>query len=159
MYAIRSYYVKSNADNKNIENIEVEKDEENYKVYLSKEKYEELKKVMPLGEYKGLMYEMKEGSVVVDDLNHFETEEIINALKPDLFCSGVKDKYVAHKMGIFSKQLHSYDYSGPYAGFKGAVIFAKDVSAGLNTPTWKYVTPPWKITPELEGEIGGEQAC
>ncbi len=151
--------IKSNADNKNIESITVDKDEENYKLYLTPEKYEELKKVLPLGEYKGLIYDMADGAVVVDDLNHFETEEIIKALKPDLFCSGVKDKYVAHKMGIFAKQLHSYDYSGPYAGFKGAVIFARDVAAGLTTPTWKYITAPWKITPELEGELGGECAC
>jgi nitrogenase molybdenum-iron protein alpha chain len=151
--------IKSNADNKNIESITVDKDEENYKLYLSPEKYEELKKVIPLGEYKGMISDMEDGSIVVDDLNHYETEEMIKALKPDLFCSGIKDKYVAHKMGIFAKQLHSYDYSGPYAGYKGAVIFARDIASGLNTPTWSYVTPPWKITPELEGKIGGECAC
>lgn len=151
--------IKTNADNKNIEDIEVEKDEANYKVYLSEEKLEQLKKEMPLMEYEGLIKDMGSGSVVIDDLNHYETEVIINKLKPDIFCSGVKDKYVAHKMGIFSKQLHSYDYSGPYAGFKGAVNFAKDVSAGLNTPTWTYITPPWKVTPMLEGTIGGEERC
>jgi nitrogenase molybdenum-iron protein alpha chain len=147
--------IKSNADNKNIESITVEKDEVNYKLYLSKEKYEELKKEIPLGDYKGMIKDMKDGSIIIDDLNHYETEEIIKALKPDLFGSGIKDKYIAHKMGIFCKQLHSYDYSGPYAGFKGAVIFARDVSAGMNTPSWKFVTPPWEITPEIEGAIGG----
>ncbi|ADO83187.1 nitrogenase molybdenum-iron protein alpha chain [Ilyobacter polytropus] len=151
--------IKTNADNKNIESITVEKDEKNYKVYLSPEKYEELKKEIPLGEYKGMISDMKDGSIVIDDLNHYETEAIVEMLKPDLFCSGIKDKYIAHKMGIFAKQLHSYDYSGPYAGFKGAVIFAKDVSAGLNTPTWGYITPPWKISPVLEGELGGEGTC
>lgn len=150
--------IKSNADNKNIESITVEKDEVNYKMYLSEEKYEELKKELPLGEYKGMISDMKDGSIVIDDLNHYETEEIIKALKPDLFGSGIKDKYIAHKMGVFCKQLHSYDYSGPYAGFKGAAIFAKDVAAGLTTPTWSYITAPWKqIGPTLEGEIGG--AC
>jgi nitrogenase molybdenum-iron protein alpha chain len=147
--------IKSNADNKNIESITVEKDEVNYKLYLSPEKYEELKKELPLGEYKGMIHDMKDGSIIVDDLNHFETEEIIRILKPDLFGSGIKDKYIAHKMGIFCKQLHSYDYSGPYAGFKGSVIFARDIAAGMNTPAWGYVTAPWQSSPELEGEIGG----
>ena len=31
-------------------------------------------------------------------------------------------------MGVTSKQLHSYDYSGPYAGFRGAVVFAREVT-------------------------------
>ncbi|WP_320047013.1 nitrogenase molybdenum-iron protein alpha chain [uncultured Ilyobacter sp.] len=151
--------IKSNADNKNIENITVEKDEKNYKLYLTPEKYEKLKKEMPLGDYKGMIHDMKDGTILVDDLNHYETEEMIRFLKPDLFCSGVKDKYVAHKMGVVAKQLHSYDYSGPYAGFKGAVIFARDVAAGLTTPTWSYITPPWDKSPTLEGELGGEAAC
>lgn len=151
--------IKQNADNKNIEDIKVEKDEVNYKLYMSKEKLEKLKETLPLNEYDGMISEMKDGSIIIDDLNHYETEEIIKKLKPDLFGSGIKDKYIAHKMGIFCKQLHSYDYSGPYAGFKGAVIFARDVSAGINSPTWKYITPPWKLGPEIEGEIGGEFTC
>lgn len=151
--------IKSNADNKNIEDITVEKDEVNYKLYLSPEKYEQLKKELPLGEYKGMIGDMKDGSIVIDDLNHFETEEIIKTLKPDLFGSGIKDKYIAHKMGVFCKQLHSYDYSGPYAGFKGAVIFARDVTAGMTTPTWGYITAPWSLSPEIEGELGGEVSC
>jgi nitrogenase molybdenum-iron protein alpha chain len=151
--------IKTNADNKNIEDITVEKDEVNYKLYLSEEKLEELKKEIPISEYKGMIHDMKDGTLVIDDLNHYETEEIIKKLKPDLFGSGIKDKYIAHKLGVFCKQLHSYDYSGPYAGFKGAVIFARDVAAGLTTPAWSYITPPWKLTPELEGEVGGECVC
>ncbi|MGM0509113.1 MAG: nitrogenase molybdenum-iron protein alpha chain [Fusobacteriota bacterium] len=151
--------IKSNADNKNIEDITVVKDEVNYKMYLSEEKLEELKKEIPLGEYEGMIKDMKDGSMIIDDLNHYETEEIIDALKPDLFGSGIKDKYIGHKLGVFSKQLHSYDYSGPYAGFKGAVIFARDVSAGINTPAWGYITPPWDLEPEIEGEVGGDCVC
>ncbi len=45
----------------------------------------------------------------------------------DLFCSGIKDKYVFQKMHIPSRQMHSYDYSGPYTGFEGFVQFAKDI--------------------------------
>jgi nitrogenase molybdenum-iron protein alpha chain len=74
-------------------------------------------------------------------------------LKPDILCSGIKEKYVSHKAGRFCKQLHSYDYSGPYAGFKGAVIFARDVAMGLTTPAWELVVPPWKTEPMIEGAL------
>lgn len=147
--------IKIDADSRNIEEIEVEKDEKNYKLHLSPEKYEELKQIMPLGDYDGLIKGLKDGAVIIDDLNHYETEEFIKALKPDIFGSGVKDKYVVHKMGIYSKQIHSYDYGGPYAGFKGAVNFARDVVAGIFTPAWSYMVPPWKQEPILEGKIEG----
>ncbi|MEW9122879.1 MAG: nitrogenase molybdenum-iron protein alpha chain [Thermotaleaceae bacterium] len=150
-------YIKIDADSRNIPELEVSKDEENYKLYLSPEKLEELKKEMPLNRYDGMIKEMKDGSYVIDDLNHFETEELLKSVKPSLFCSGIKDKYVAQKMGIFSKQLHSYDYSGPYAGFRGAVNFGKDISMGMNTPTWSFITPPWKEIPMLEGKVVGEE--
>jgi len=147
--------IKADADSKNIEEITVEKDVDNYKVFLSKERYEKLKDEISLNYYAGLIKEMKDGSVVVDDLNHYETEEFLKILKPDVFCSGIKDKYVAHKAGIFSKQLHSYDYSGPYATFRGAVNFARDIAMGISTPAWSYVTPPWKISPSIIGTVRG----
>lgn len=148
--------IKEDADSKNIESLELEADKQNFRLVLSKERYEKLWQEMELNQYAGMISEMKEGSVVVDDLNHFETEELLKLLKPDIFCSGIKDKYIAHKAGIFSKQLHSYDYSGPYAGFKGAVNFARDISMGITTPSWKMVVPPWKTRPILEG---GFAAC
>ncbi|KPU45692.1 nitrogenase molybdenum-iron protein alpha chain [Oxobacter pfennigii] len=152
--------IKTDADNKNIEEIKVEKDEKNYRVILSKERYEKLKKEIPLSYYGGIIKAMNKNSVIIDDLNHYETEEFIKILKPDMFFSGIKDKYVVQKMGVMSKQLHSYDYSGPYAGFKGALVFARDVAAGVYTPAWKYVTPPWKTEPMIEGTLEEEgEAC
>lgn len=145
--------IKIDADSRNIEELEVQKDEKNYTLYLSPERYEELKEKIPLGNYEGLIRLSDEGTVIIDDLNHYETEKFINILKPDLFCSGIKDKYIIQKMGIFSKQLHSYDYSGPYAGFKGAVNFARDIAMGMTTPTWKLITPPWKQIKPLNGEV------
>ena len=149
-------YIKLDADTRNIPDLHVEKDEKQYRLYLSPERLEKLKEKMPLGQYAGLIKEMKDGTMVIDDLNHHETEVLLKAVKPDVFCSGIKDKFISQKMGIFSKQLHSYDYSGPYAGFKGAVIFAKDISAGINTPTWSYITPPWKKEPIIEGKVNEE---
>jgi nitrogenase molybdenum-iron protein alpha chain len=145
--------IKEDGDSKNIENLTVEPEAGKYRVFLSKERYENLKDQIPLNYYAGMIRDMKDGSIIVDDLNHYETEEFMKILKPDILCSGIKEKYVSHKAGRFCKQLHSYDYSGPYAGFKGAVIFARDVAMGLTTPAWELVVPPWKTEPMIEGAL------
>lgn len=144
--------IKLDADTRSIEEITVEKDDEKYHLRIPVEKYEALKDKIQLSKYDGMIKEMKDGSLLVDDLNHFETEELIHALKPDFFGSGVKDKYAIQKMGVYSKQLHSYDYGGPYAGYQGALNFARDVYAGIFTPAWRYVKPPWKTSPNLVGK-------
>jgi len=95
-------------------------------------------------DYKGMMPGTKDGCYIIDDMNHFETEKLIKELKPDVFCSGIKDKYVVQKMGVPSRQMHSYDYSGPYTGFDGAVLFAHDIDMAVNSPTWGLITPPWE---------------
>lgn len=97
-------------------------------------------------DYEGMVPHMREGALIIDDLNHHETEIIIRELKPDVFCSGIKDKYVVEKMGVPSRQLHSYDYSGPYTGFDGALTFARDIDMAVSTPTTKHITPPWSYT-------------
>lgn len=145
-------FIKEDADSKNIESIKVEKDER-YRLYLTEEQYERLKKDIPLDHYGGMIRDMERGTLIVDDLNHFETEEMLKVLKPDIFFSGIKDKYIAQKAGTLSRQLHSYDYSGPYAGFNGAVNFGRDVAMGITTPAWGLVRAPWKTQPMLKGNL------
>lgn len=150
--------IKPDADSKNIETIQVEKDPKYYKVYLTEEQKQQLKeKNIPINYYGGMFKEMDDGAIITDDLNHFETEEFLKILKPDIFFSGIKDKYVIQKSGILSRQLHSYDYSGPYAGFKGAVNFGHDIVMGLYTPAWSYIRAPWKEVPSIEAKLGGEK--
>ncbi|WP_411680657.1 nitrogenase molybdenum-iron protein alpha chain [Clostridium thailandense] len=150
--------IKKDADSKNIPEITVTKDKDKYRIIIPEDKYEILKQQVPLGDYTGMIKDMEEGSIVVDDLNHHETEMFIKLLNPDMFFSGIKDKYVVQKMGVLSKQLHSYDYTGPYAGFRGALVFAREVAVGVYTPAWRYVTPPWKKEPMLEGTlVGGDK--
>ncbi|PKM94670.1 MAG: nitrogenase molybdenum-iron protein alpha chain [Firmicutes bacterium HGW-Firmicutes-1] len=151
--------IKIDADSRNIEEIQVEKDQDNYQLRISEEKYKQLQEEIPLGKYKGMINEMGDGTVVIDDLNHFETEQFVKALKPDMFGSGIKDKYMVQKMGVYSKQIHSYDYAGPYAGFRGSVNFAKDIAAGMNTSAWKYIISPWKKEPTITGKMGVDQVC
>lgn len=148
-------FIKTDADSKNIESITVEPDPDKFHLYLSEEEVAKLKEEKLIGYYGGLVKDMTDGTYMVDDLNHFETEEFLKVLKPDIFFSGIKDKFIAQKSGVLSRQLHSYDYSGPYSGFRGAVNFARDVAMGIYTPAWSYVKAPWKTTPILEGTLGG----
>ncbi len=149
--------IVEDADLKNIEVLEVEKIADKYRPVKTDEELEELKKeIINLEYYPGMMKDMKKGTIVVDDLNHFETEEFIKQLKVDMFFSGIKDKYIIQKGGVLSRQLHSYDYSGPYAGFRGAVNFGRDLTMSLYTPAWGYTVAPWKTESILEGTFGGE---
>ncbi|MDR3149731.1 MAG: nitrogenase component I subunit alpha [Oscillospiraceae bacterium] len=139
--------IKEDADNKNIEQLTVEPDET-----LFRESNYEGK--VTIDDYEGMFHEMSKGDIVVDDYNHFETDELIKAFKPDMFFSGIKDKYSIQKAGFTSRQIHSYDYSGPYAGFNGAVNFGRDATMTLYANAWSLVTPPWKNEPMLIGKVG-----
>jgi nitrogenase molybdenum-iron protein alpha chain len=141
--------IKTDADSKNIPDLDITPDPELYQeahvhLNLSKEKYDEICNKVQLGYYEGMYPDMHSGNLMIDDCNHYEAERLVQELKPDLFFAGVRDKYIAQKMGIPAKQLHSYDYSGPYAGFNGAINFARDVAHALTTPAWKFITPPWE---------------
>jgi nitrogenase molybdenum-iron protein alpha chain len=46
-------------------------------------------------------------------------------------------------MGLPFRQMHSWDYSGPYHGVQGFPIFARDIDMAVNSPTWKLVKAPF----------------
>jgi|GEM_PF-6869383 len=63
-------------------------------------------------------------------------------------------------MGIPFRQMHSWDYSGPYHGYDGFAIFARDMDMTINNPCWKELQAPWLRTdtaaegPERAGPEG-----
>ena len=149
--------VKVDADTRNIEEITVEADPKRYNERMDAEKLARLKdKGLRFGDYEGMMPEMEEKTLIIDDLNHHEAEVLMEKYKPDIFCAGIKEKYVIQKAGIPLKQLHSYDYAGPYAGYIGAMNFYEDVERMVNSRVWGYVKPPWRDAPELSAKYGNE---
>jgi len=40
--------------------------------------------------------------------------------------------------------MHKKDYSGPYHGYDGFAIFARDMDLAINNPSWKLIGTPWK---------------
>ena len=87
--------------------------------------------------------EMAKGALIYDDVSEFELDKFVEELKPDLVGSGIKEKYVFQKAGIPFRQMHSWDYSGPYHGYEGFKIFARDIDMAINSPTWGLVKSPF----------------
>jgi nitrogenase molybdenum-iron protein alpha chain len=149
--------IEVDADTRNIEEITVKPDPENYRPRLSESEREALTaKGVALNDYEGMMAQMENNSLVIDDLNHHEAEVLIQKYHPDIFCAGVKEKYVVQKYGIPMKQLHSYDYSGPYAGFRGAINFYREIDRMINTKIWGLIPAPWDKEPQITGTYGTE---
>lgn len=87
-------------------------------------------------DYEKTLDHLENGTILYDDPSAFDVEFLAEKLDVDLMGAGVKEKYVYHKMGIPFRQMHSWDYSGPYHGFDGFKIFARDMDIAVNSPVW-----------------------
>jgi nitrogenase molybdenum-iron protein alpha chain len=142
--------IKVDADSRNIEELHVEPDAERYRPRLTPEQLARLEADgVTFKDYAGMMAEMANGTLVIDDISQFETERLIEISRPDIICAGIKEKYAIQKSGVPMKQLHSYDSGGPYAGFQGAINFYREIDRMVNSKVWGYLKAPWQKNPEL----------
>ena len=150
--------IKVDADSRNIEDIHVDPDETRFNPRKSEEQLQALEDSgsVIFKKYDGMMPDMKDDAIVIDDPSQYETEKLIEIMKPDLFCAGIKEKFTVQKTGIPLKQLHSYDYGGPYAGFKGAINFYTEIDRLVNSRVWNLIKAPWQDTPQLSATYGWE---
>lgn len=143
------------ADSRNIEELKVESDATRYKPRKSEA---EIAKMEASGfsfhDYEGMMKDMGDKALVIDDMNHYEMERLLDVYHPDIICAGIKEKYVVQKRGIPMKQLHSYDYMGPFAGFEGAINFYKEIDRLVHSSVFKMTMAPWESSPELSASYG-----
>jgi nitrogenase molybdenum-iron protein alpha chain len=148
--------IKVDADSRNIEELHVEADPELYQPRTPLDERQRLENGgYHFNDYEGMMPTMEDRTLVIDDISHYESEQLIEKYKPDVFCAGIKEKYVVQKMGVPCKQLHSYDYGGPYAGFRGAINFYHEIDRMVNTRIWSMIEPPWETTiATLTAEFG-----
>jgi nitrogenase molybdenum-iron protein alpha chain len=150
-------FVKVDADSRNIEELTIEQDPDRFRPRKSAEEMQCLEaEGLNMHEYDGMMAEMADGRLVIDDISQYETEKLIELYKPAVFCAGIKEKYVVQKSGVPMKQLHSYDSGGPYAAFKGAVNFYREIDRMVNCKVWGYLKAPWQKSPELAGKYAWE---
>jgi nitrogenase molybdenum-iron protein alpha chain len=146
--------IQIDADSRNIEEITVSKDETRYNPRKTEAEMRALEaEGMEFNEYHGLMAQMEKGALVIDDLSHYEMDRLIEKYRPDVFCAGIKEKFCVQKMGVPLKQLHNYDAGGPYAGFKGAVNFYKDIEQMVCASIWKELKAPWESEDYVEAEF------
>jgi len=149
--------IKLDADSRNIEELEVEADESRYRPRKSDQELQALDQAgYKFKQYDGLAMDMDKGTLIIDDLNQYEAEKLVEIMKPDLFCAGVKEKYSIQKLGVPMKQLHSYDSGGPYAGFVGAVNFYEEIDRLVNSKVWSHMKAPWQKNPQLSGSFNWE---
>ena len=143
--------IQIDADSRNIEEITVSRDATRYRPRKTEEELKALEaEGMEFNEYHGMMKEMLKGTLVIDDLSHYEMEKLIEKYHPDVFCAGIKEKYAVQKMGVPMKQLHNYDSGGPYAGFCGAINFYKDIEMISGATIWKEIKAPWESEDYVE---------
>ncbi len=148
--------IKVDADSRNIEELTVEADPEKFQPRKSDEQLAQLiTNGLPVKDYEGMMPTMSRNTLVLDDISHYESEKLLEIYKPDIFCAGIKEKYVVQKTGTPCLQLHSYDYGGPFASFKGAITFYQTIDRMVNAKIWKKVEAPWEtaVKPTLEARF------
>jgi len=149
--------LKVDADSRNIEELEVEADETRFNPRKSAEEIKALEDAgYKFKHYDGLAPDMENGTLIIDDLNQYEAEKLVELMKPDIFCAGIKEKYSIQKLGVPMKQLHSYDSGGPYAGFEGAINFYHEIDRLVNSKVWSYMKAPWQDNPQLSATYGWE---
>ncbi|MEW6427775.1 MAG: nitrogenase component I subunit alpha, partial [Thermodesulfobacteriota bacterium] len=138
------------ADSRNIEEIHVEADPKRFKPRKTDKELKELVQAgLAFKEYEGMIPEMEKNTLIIDDLNQYEAEKLVELMQPDIFCAGIKEKYSIQKLGVPMKQLHSYDSGGPYAGFAGAINFYQEIDRLVNSKVWSYMKAPWQANPQL----------
>jgi nitrogenase molybdenum-iron protein alpha chain len=139
--------IKVDADSRNIEQLAVEADPTKYRPRVNAEEQQRMaNEGFSFNDYEGMMPEMESRALVIDDISHHEADRLIEIYHPDVFCAGIKEKFVVQKMGVPCKQLHNYDYGGPYAGFTGAVNFYREIDRMVNTRIWSMIHAPWETT-------------
>ena len=148
--------IKLDADSRNIEELTVEAHPEEYRPRKTEAQLTALeKKGISFKSYEGMMPQMKNQTLVIDDISQHETEKLLEIYKPDIFCAGIKEKYTVQKSGTPMLQLHSYDYGGPFAVFEGAINFYKTVDRMVNSQIWEMVKAPWQVSgkPTLDAQM------
>ncbi len=150
--------IKVDADSRNIEELEVEPDPDRYQPRKDDDAMQRLREAgYTFKEYEGMMPTMPGGTLAIDDISEHETKKLLEIYKPAIFCAGIKEKYGIQKTGTPCLQLHSYDYGGPFAAFRGAMNFYETVDRMVNSRLWAQVQAPWNCVkqPELTAELVG----
>jgi len=87
-------------------------------------------------DYLQISYEVKDGTVIVDDANPLELAELLVKQKADLMVAGVKERFLAYKVGVAFCDFN-HDRVVEFEGFEGFLNFAREMDSSINSPVWK----------------------
>lgn len=87
-------------------------------------------------DYKKIARIVKDGTVIIDDANPLELKELLIKQKANLLVAGVKERFMAYKLGIAFCDFN-HDRTVSFEGFDGMVNFAREVDISVNSPVWK----------------------
>ena len=87
-------------------------------------------------DYQKIACIVKDGTVIIDDANPLELKELLFKQKADLLVAGVKERFLAYKMGIAFCDFN-HDRTTNFEGYVGMVNFAREVSITINSPVWQ----------------------
>jgi nitrogenase molybdenum-cofactor synthesis protein NifE len=90
-------------------------------------------------DYKLLTDLCDEGTILVDDSNPNELSSFIKKTGAEIFIGGVKERPIAHKMGIGFCD-HNHERKEALAGYEGMLNFAKEVYASATSPVWQFTS-------------------
>ena len=107
-------------------------------------------------DYEQISYSVRDGTVIVDDANPLELAELLVKQQADLMVAGVKERFIAYKLGIAFCDFN-HDRVVEFEGFDGFVNFAREVDASINSPVWKAVSQRI-LKPEAVKSVKSERA-
>jgi nitrogenase molybdenum-cofactor synthesis protein NifE len=94
---------------------------------------------------------VRDGTVIVDDANPLELADLLVKQKADLMVAGVKERFIAYKLGIAFCDFN-HDRVIEFEGFDGFLNFAREIDASISSPVWNAVRQrilkPEAIEPE-----------
>ncbi|MDR1672487.1 MAG: nitrogenase iron-molybdenum cofactor biosynthesis protein NifE [Bacteroidales bacterium] len=92
-------------------------------------------------DYKLLKAICDDGCILVDDSNPVELSEFVKQTGAHLFIGGVKERPIAHKLGIGFCD-HNHERKLALAGYEGMLNFAKEVYETVTSPVWRFMKHP-----------------
>jgi len=111
-------------------------------------------------DYQRIGYIVKDGTLIIDDANPLELKELLLKQSADLLVAGVKERFLAYKLGIAFCDFN-HDRTVNFEGFQGMVNFAREIDITINSPVWRLPVKrqsPINSRSDLTMDTGGEDA-
>ena len=87
-------------------------------------------------DYHNISCIVKDETMIVDDASPLELKELLLKQEADLLAAGVKEMFLAYKLGIAFCNFN-HDRAVSFEGFDDMANFAQELDESINHPVWK----------------------